>query len=459
MVLGTFFKTAFEKGLPAHEQLVKQLIPLLNNTKTSYWPCHYANGQTSRQAGTALSTRLRLPGKNRRTCISTSATPALDISKFRGAETKSFEDTDTQVFISTAKPTGAAPRHAESVDQKWAEAFEAVNSSASAFNNASDIHNESLSKEIMHRLATPGTLKEGALFAHDGALGSNSVDDVKFSVVTHDPAAALLLKHMANPTPQVDPVSFPNHFTVYHVHDYEFADSKIIEEFGGISKEQLGVTSKNFILYDLAERNVFVSGSTRALTDAIVCMGSLVNFHVYGSLTMACNSYISKDGQLTVVFGGKEGLAGADLYGAHHNIWTPNGISRAWNGSTTALSAGAAPNTEFCCDLVETTDKATYHTAPLPLQLGGVTRPRGSNNDMGLAIDDTLAWRPNVVSAEGAKFIFTGKGSRTMSVSEAAAAYADMHAGYPAGCATKKDLAASFEALAATAPGATFSGA
>ena len=36
---------------------------------------------------------------------------------------------------------------------------------------------------------------------------------------------------MANPTPQVDPVHFPNLFSVYHVHDYAFATPRIIGVF------------------------------------------------------------------------------------------------------------------------------------------------------------------------------------------------------------------------------------
>jgi hypothetical protein len=459
MVLGTFFKTGFEKGLTSHESVVKNVLPLLLKTKNSYWPLSFAfNGSAlPRQAGTALNNRLKLTGKNRRVCIPTSSTPAIDIAQHRNGTT-STEDSDCQIFISLSQAQDVAPAHSESVQQKWREALDAVNATATTFNNAFEIANESLSKETMHRLAIPAALKEGCLFSHDGALGSDSADDIKYTVVTHDPTAALYLKHMANPTPQVDPVHFPNLFSVYHVHDYAFATPRIIEEFGGVSEKELGLTTPQFVMYDLAERTVFVSGSTRTLKDAILCMGGLVAFHVYGSLTMACNSFVDSSGKLVVVFGGKAPLSSPSLYGAHHNLWTKNGISRAWNGVTT--DSPAAP--QFATDLVESTGKATYCTAPLPLQMGGKVRPRGSNALIGadsetLEIDPALAWRPNVVSTEGARFVFVGGGDKSLTVQEAAKLFADSHAAYPTGFTNKKNLAAKFEELAATAKGAAFS--
>ena len=99
MVLGTFFKTGFEKGSASHEQLVKVLLPLLKSTKTSYWPYHYGSGDSgvlARQAGTALNRRLQLPGKNRRFCIPSGATPATDILLWKGTG-KASDDVNLQV--------------------------------------------------------------------------------------------------------------------------------------------------------------------------------------------------------------------------------------------------------------------------------------------------------------------------------------------------------------------------
>uniref|UniRef100_UPI002FE4FADC NDUEG2 n=2 Tax=Euglena gracilis TaxID=3039 RepID=UPI002FE4FADC len=463
MVIGTFFKTGFEKGLPLHEQVVRHLLPLVPKARKGFWPYYFAVNERvvlPRRAGAALNSRLRIPGKNRRECLPTSASSPLELAQLRKATDKPVEDVKPQVFVSTSSPSDAVPLHNESVHSKWLEALDEVNKTASTFSDAFEIQNESLSKEIFHRLAVPASLKAGNIFAHDGAFGSNSADDIKFTAVTHDPTAALFLRHMVNPVPQVDPVDFPNLFSVFHIHDYEFTDPRIVEEFDGVKKEQLGITSPRFVLYDLAERNVYVSGSSQDLRDAIVCLGGLVAFHLYGSLTLACNSFIDKDGKLTLVFGSEANLNSPQLFGAHHSLWTPNGVSRAWNGVTVE---GA--KAQFASDLVEVTAKGPRLTAPLPLQLGGTARPRGANLLAGaaagtpeppLAVDPKLPWRPNVVSAAGAKFVFVGKEEAKLSVDDAAALFADSHAAYPLGFSTKKKLAAKFKELAATAPGASF---
>lgn len=75
MVIGTFFKTGFEKGLPLHEQVVRHLLPLVPKARKGFWPYYFAVNERvvlPRRAGAALNSRLRIPGKNRHPDLSCS---------------------------------------------------------------------------------------------------------------------------------------------------------------------------------------------------------------------------------------------------------------------------------------------------------------------------------------------------------------------------------------------------
>eukprot|EP01001_Neometanema_parovale_P004902 NODE_1735_length_1624_cov_106.359760_g1654_i0.p1 GENE.NODE_1735_length_1624_cov_106.359760_g1654_i0~~NODE_1735_length_1624_cov_106.359760_g1654_i0.p1 ORF type:complete len:492 (-),score=99.17 NODE_1735_length_1624_cov_106.359760_g1654_i0:147-1571(-) len=453
MPFGTYFKTGFERGLPSHEAVVKALAPLLQKGRAQQgvWPFVFAMqdpGVLPVHAGRALNSRLRIPGKQRRACIPSASVPAESLLQWASTKTTLLTEAP-QVFVA-AGVTGGVESPAEG--EKWAANLDAINATASAFSSASDIMNENLSKEVLHRLSAPLAPNDANpnLFLHDGAFGSHCGDDVKYSVLTHDASAALYLRHMANPTPQVDPSAFCNLFTIHHVHDYKFMDPRIVEEFNGVSKEDLGITSPYFTLYNLANRTVFVSGDHTRLQEAILTMGGLVQFHVKGNLTMAADAFINKDGKPVIVLGGSDALGSPQLFGAHHHIWSSEGLSRVWNGVT----AAGAP--EFATDLVTTGKAGATCTRPLPIQMGGSVRPRGSNLRAGqapdeperLAVEQGKPWRENGVSCEGATFVFVGEAGGDLSVADAAKAFSKMNAGTPLGYASRKAMEARFEELA-----------
>jgi hypothetical protein len=451
MPVGSAAKTAFEKALPSHEHLLKSLSQLFKSKPNKSWNFCVGVQQTSilaEQSGKALSSRLKLGGKLRRTCLPSNSTSAFNILKYIPQPSIDIQKGSPEILVTTDE----APTSTEIA--QWAEKIDHINKVASAFGGSINITNESLSKEILRILEAPALSSANqALFLHDGVLGSGA-DGINFSVVTHDASAALFLKNMLSPASQVSPSSFSHSFSVFYVPDFQLPSPLVIEEFGGVSAEDMGITSSHFALFNLKTRTCYVSGTHKTLQNAILCLGNLAGFHASGQIILQGDSFIN-DGKLIVLIGNKDSslLRSPKLYGAHHQLWGARGVSRLWNGITVE---GSDLHPEYTTDLLVKTESGSRLTCPLPLQIGGVTRARGSNQKIGdkSETDDLLVlqrgkpWRPSSITAENVTMVFVGEGERDLSAKDAADLYAKTQVGYPLGAATKQLMAESFEELA-----------
>jgi len=178
------------------------------------------------------------------------------------------------------------------------------------------------------------------LFILDGIVGG---PQVPIRLVTDNSISALFVRNLF-----MEPNHVPGHMhavngVVFHAPGYRHTPTKIVEEFAGPSLTDLGVDNESFLFLDHEDNQVLLGGvsDTNVLLECIVNIsGRLLSQR--GSLLLPSDSFINKEGQVTLVIHSGDTLAKLEdkkdenssiLYGAHHNVWNKEGLSRAWRGA------------------------------------------------------------------------------------------------------------------------------
>jgi hypothetical protein len=122
---------------------------------------------------------------------------------------------------------------------------------------------------------------------------------------------------------------------ISQVRKYFYSFSK--EEFYGPKPSDLGLKIEEFTFTNEKTNNIIISSisDTKILLESIVAVSSKKIFSK-GSLMISSDAII-KEGEVTLFLNNQEDKLGLykdleSLYGAHHNVWGKEGLSRCWRG-------------------------------------------------------------------------------------------------------------------------------
>ncbi|KAL0485162.1 phosphoenolpyruvate carboxykinase [Acrasis kona] len=176
------------------------------------------------------------------------------------------------------------------------------------------------------------------LFVMDGIVGGPNAP-IRF--ITDNSISALFVKNLFVEPSHVQAQKHVVKGVVFHGPGYRSTPKDVVEEFAGPTPKDLGVDNEHFLFLDEETNQVLLGGvsDTKVILESIVNVtGRLVSQQ--GGVLLPSDSYITKDGKVTLVINSGESLAQLDeskdgslLYGAHHNVWNKNGLSRAWKGA------------------------------------------------------------------------------------------------------------------------------
>eukprot|EP01027_Heterolobosea_sp_BB2_P008956 GEZU01013269.1.p1 GENE.GEZU01013269.1~~GEZU01013269.1.p1 ORF type:complete len:559 (-),score=163.21 GEZU01013269.1:266-1942(-) len=175
-------------------------------------------------------------------------------------------------------------------------------------------------------------------FVFDAAVGSSPATETTLRVVTDDPISGIYLNHMLLKVPKRKAVEFKDEAIILHCPGYRFTPTRIVEEFGGPTPADLGLTADKFVLTDLVTSTAMTGGvADRSIIQDTLAFLAARNAFAKNALTIPSDAVFSESGELTLVLNNPRTdianvLENKNLYGAHHNIWSAKGVSRLWDG-------------------------------------------------------------------------------------------------------------------------------
>eukprot|EP01061_Rhynchopus_euleeides_P003643 TRINITY_DN12924_c0_g1_i2.p1 TRINITY_DN12924_c0_g1~~TRINITY_DN12924_c0_g1_i2.p1 ORF type:complete len:578 (+),score=228.26 TRINITY_DN12924_c0_g1_i2:58-1791(+) len=339
-------------------------------------------------------------------------------------------------------------------------------------------HPGRIEQEIQWHLSSAGLS-----LTHDGAFGSTTDDEVRVQIHTDSTAHALFWNIMLHNLPgrsRWEMLRFNPPVKIFHCPGFVFEPERVIEEYGGPKKADLGLTQDKFALIDPYAKPAaaIIAGDSsldRGL-DVGAYLTGIVMCEELDVLVVPGDAVINDAGEATVYItdSSAEGKAFADtirksesLFGAHHLTLSPDGLGRVWDGVTHTVSeTDNVPQNS----LVTTEGSARRVTKTLTRRIGDETSYRKSRNfhpgapqrqatnyssvdalegmTLGARPAAKSVIRPNLVNTGKVKVVFVKKGAANASVTGDAAAKLFVEAvkewGYP--YASDEDLATPFAA-------------
>jgi hypothetical protein len=219
--------------------------------------------------------------------------------------------------------------------------------------------------------------------------------------------SALFLRNLLQPVPHVSAHLFKPASLVLHAPGFKFTPPQIVEEFAGPSTQDLGISKEEFLIVNEKDNQVLLSGisDTDVLLETLAYIGGRVAWEK-NALFVASDSIISNNGDVTLIINGGNSTVASSalntskdytLYGAHHNIWSEDGLSRAWNGVRAKVNSLDGLELRES-DLIEKVEKGYRVTRRISQKEGDPALPNLVKHPKNviLAIHDSNAIVPNV---------------------------------------------------------------
>lgn len=226
------------------------------------------------------------------------------------------------------------------------------------------------------------------LFVEDGAIGSSRTSELRVRVISDSSVTALAFRSLLNRIPLYNPEIFPRTVTVYAA---SLASSAI-----AAGKDASGAAAKPYTVVDvdpatskavvIAVGDVSIASLRQAVATAAGRLMQLGGYrHVKGGdqnpnlrkvredgvlewyikrgdahwyppasdahpdlLALPADVVVGKDNSISLVLGGSSALSGAAakagrLYAAHDAVWTPEGVTAFWGGTSLPTASAPAP--------------------------------------------------------------------------------------------------------------------
>ncbi len=237
-------------------------------------------------------------------------------------------------------------------------------------------------------------------FVQDGSVGAHRSQNAPIRVVTDNSVSALFLRNLLSPVANVGAHQFKPSSILFHAPGYKMTPASVVEEFAGPTKEDLGINKDEFLIVNERDNQVLMGGisDTDVLLETLAYIGGRVAWEK-NAVLLPSDSIIS-EGEVTLVINGNiASLENKDytLYGAHHNIWSEEGLSRAWNGVRAKVNSLDGLSLRKC-DLVEKVGKGYRVTRRVSRKQGDAVLPNLVKHpkNVVLAINDPNAIVPSV---------------------------------------------------------------
>ena len=239
----------------------------------------------------------------------------------------------------------------------------------------SEIQAGRLESEIKYHLSTAG-----AAYHIEGTSGSTRNDEVRSQVWTDNAAHALFWNSLLSPLPSRDFHTMRNGsapIKIFHAPGYQFEAERVIEEFGGPKKSDLGLEHNKFVVVDPHSKpaTALIAGdlSLETARNTLAYLNSVLLFEELDILTIPGDA-VYENGNVKIFIGADEGIRDSpNLFGAHHLTLSSDGVGKMWDATT-----HAAGSTSYDNCLTTTDGAVTQTTRTLCRRVGDSTSTRKS---------------------------------------------------------------------------------
>ncbi|KAL9646815.1 hypothetical protein ABK040_013677 [Willaertia magna] len=190
-------------------------------------------------------------------------------------------------------------------------------------------------------------------FSQDGCFGAGNQITCLVRVVTDNSVSGLFLKNMILPIRKIVPTQYHYETLILHAPGFQFVPTSVVEEFHGPHPADLGLKRTEFVFENDNNNSTVISGnmSTELLLDAIARSSAKSIFEKSkgSAIVLPSDAIINKDGASTTLFINSTNSVRSALltntsndftvYGAHYNVLSELGLSRAVGGLYATLDA------------------------------------------------------------------------------------------------------------------------